>query len=151
MAYCNLADANPFLSSKSGVGSIRPSSTEAAIPPNRFYLIAKKDFIARCTKVLLQPPYAGAKYTASFSDNSKSRISTQLFWRRSAHRGHFREAGLSAPHKARVCIEEFGCTVMHLRSPYAGLKPGAVSSMLLIIWDTGISGTRAYMPRSPIH
>jgi len=29
--------------------------------------------------VLLRPPYAGAKYTTSFSDNSKSSISTQLF------------------------------------------------------------------------
>jgi hypothetical protein len=29
--------------------------------------------------VLLRPPYAGAKYTTSFSDNFKSRISTQLF------------------------------------------------------------------------
>jgi len=29
--------------------------------------------------VLLQPPYAGAKYTTSFSDNAKSRISSQLF------------------------------------------------------------------------
>jgi len=29
--------------------------------------------------VLLRPPYAGAKYTTSFSDNSKNSISTQLF------------------------------------------------------------------------
>jgi hypothetical protein len=29
--------------------------------------------------VLLRPPYAGAKYTTSFSDNAKSRISSQLF------------------------------------------------------------------------
>ena len=29
--------------------------------------------------VLLRLPYAGAKYTTSFSDNFKSRISTQLF------------------------------------------------------------------------
>jgi hypothetical protein len=46
---------------------------------------------SRYTLVLLRPPYAGARHTTSFSDNCKSRISTQLFWRRSAHRGHFRE------------------------------------------------------------
>jgi hypothetical protein len=32
-----------------------------------------------CPLVLLRPPYTGAKYTTSFSDNFKSRISTQLF------------------------------------------------------------------------
>ena len=33
----------------------------------------------RYTIVLLRPPYAGAEYTTSFSDNFKSRIFTQLF------------------------------------------------------------------------
>ena len=32
----------------------------------------------RCTPVLLRLLYAGARYTTSFSDNFKSRISTQL-------------------------------------------------------------------------
>ena len=32
-----------------------------------------------CTLVRLRPLYAGARYTTSFSDNFKSRISTQLF------------------------------------------------------------------------
>src|SRR5712691_318993 len=35
--------------------------------------------ITSCTMVLPRPQYAGAKYTTSFSDNFKCRISTQLF------------------------------------------------------------------------
>src|SRR5215216_2849247 len=34
--------------------------------------------------------------------------------------GWFREAGLSAPLKGRLCIEEVGCTLVLWRPPYAG-------------------------------
>jgi len=44
-------------------------------------MTAERDtaLMLRCTRMLWRPPYAGAKYTTSFADNAKSRISSQLF------------------------------------------------------------------------
>ena len=56
--------------------------------------------------VLLRPPYAGVKYTTSFSDNFKSRISTQLFWKRSTHPGPIRVIHGTAQEGKDRCFSE---------------------------------------------
>ena len=50
------------------------------------------------------------------------------------HEGWFREDGLSAPRKDRVCLEEVGCTTELLRHPYAGREPLENGSVHGVLW-----------------
>ena len=54
-------------------------AVQPAIPCGISWNNASSTRIGSCTLVLLRPPYAGANYTTSFSDNAKSSIFTQLF------------------------------------------------------------------------
>src|SRR5262249_34352117 len=63
----------------------RPGSSARAVMSHRVQHTTQRECqipgssaLLSCTLVLVRHPYAGANYTTSFSDNSKSRISTQL-------------------------------------------------------------------------
>jgi|SoiMetStandDraft_2_1073263.scaffolds.fasta_scaffold394696_2 hypothetical protein len=70
-----------------------------------------------------EPPEKGIEETGS--DNGAFlclyRTTLRRVERQNRREG-YREEGLSAPRKDRLCIEEAGCTLVLLRPPHAGAR-----------------------------